>query len=54
MALYDTIGKTYSQTRKSDPRMVEKLMEIVASSPGSTIVDIGAGSSYALAFAELR
>jgi SAM-dependent methyltransferase len=53
MALYDTIGKNYAQTRRSDPRIAEKLLEILASSPAFTIADIGAGTgSYALALAE--
>lgn len=53
MALYDVIGKTYAQTRKSDPRITEKLLEILASSQASTIADIGAGTgSYALVLAE--
>jgi SAM-dependent methyltransferase len=53
MTLYDKIGKNYAQTRKSDPRIAAKLLEILASSPVSTIADIGAGTgSYALALAE--
>lgn len=53
MALYDVIGKTYSQTRGSDSRIAEKLLEILASSKASTIADIGAGTgSYALVLAE--
>jgi SAM-dependent methyltransferase len=52
MALYDTIGKNYAQTRKSDPRIAEKLFEILSSSEVSTVADIGAGTgSYALALA---
>ena len=55
MALYDAIGKTYAQTRRSDPRIAKNLLEILASSPASTIADIGAGTgSYALALAENR
>ena len=53
MALYDVIGKTYAQTRRSDPRIAEKLLEILASSQVSTVADIGAGTgSYALVLAE--
>jgi SAM-dependent methyltransferase len=53
MALYDTIGKAYAQTRKSDPRIVGKLLEILSSSEVSKVADIGAGTgSYALALAE--
>lgn len=53
MTLYDVIGKTYAQTRRSDPRIAEKLLEILAPSQVSTIADIGAGTgSYALVLAE--
>lgn len=53
MAFYDLIGKTYTRTRRSDPRIAGKLREILASSQASTIADIGAGTgSYALALAE--
>lgn len=53
MALYDTIGRTYAQTRRSDPRLAAKLLEILASQQASTIADIGAGTgSYALVLAE--
>ncbi len=53
--LYDTIGKTYSQTRQSDPRITAKLLEILEPFQASTIVDIGAGTgSYALYLAEHR
>jgi ubiquinone/menaquinone biosynthesis C-methylase UbiE len=48
MALYDTIGKNYTQTRRSDPRIAAKLLEILSFSPATTIADIGAGTgSYA-------
>lgn len=53
MALYDTIGRTYAQTRRSDPRIAAKLLEILTSWQASTIADIGAGTgSYALVLAE--
>lgn len=53
MALYDTIGRTYAQTRRSDPRIAAKLLEILTSRQASTIADIGAGTgSYALVLAE--
>jgi len=55
MSLYETIGKNYARTRRSDPRIAGKLLKILASSPTVTIADIGAGSgSYALALAEHR
>lgn len=51
--LYDTIGKTYAQTRQSDPRIAAKLLDILEPFQASTIVDIGAGTgSYALYLAE--
>lgn len=53
MSLYDRIGKTYAQTRRSDPRITEKLLEILALFQAETIADIGAGTgSYALVLAE--
>ncbi|MGB3758532.1 MAG: methyltransferase domain-containing protein [Rivularia sp. (in: cyanobacteria)] len=53
MTLYDKIGKTYGQTRKSDSRIARKLLELLESSQASKIVDIGAGSgSYAFFLAE--
>ena len=53
MALYDTIGRTYAQTRRSDPRIAAKLLEILASEQVSTVADIGAGTgSYAFVLAE--
>jgi ubiquinone/menaquinone biosynthesis C-methylase UbiE len=53
MALYDTIGKTYAQTRRSDPHIGAKLLEILESSQASVIADIGAGTgSYSFFLAE--
>jgi ubiquinone/menaquinone biosynthesis C-methylase UbiE len=53
MALYDTIGKTYAQTRRSDSRIAAKLLEILESSQASVIVDIVAGTgSYSFFLAE--
>ncbi|NJL40691.1 MAG: class I SAM-dependent methyltransferase [Leptolyngbyaceae cyanobacterium SM1_4_3] len=53
MTLYDVIGKTYASTRRSDSRIAEKLLELLASSQASMIADIGAGAgSYALVLAE--
>ena len=53
MTFYDTIGKGYSHTRKSDSRIAAALLEILSSSQISTVVDIGAGTgSYALVLAE--
>jgi ubiquinone/menaquinone biosynthesis C-methylase UbiE len=48
MALYDTIGKNYVQTRRSDPRIAAKLIELLSFSQATTVIDIGAGTgSYA-------
>lgn len=48
MTLYDTIGTTYTQTRRKDPRIAAKLLDLLKCSKGSTVVDIGAGTgSYA-------
>jgi ubiquinone/menaquinone biosynthesis C-methylase UbiE len=53
MALYDTIGKTYAQTRRSDSRIAAKLLEILKSSQASVILDVGAGTgSYSFFLAE--
>ena len=53
MTLYDKIGKTYGQTRKSDSRIARKLLDLLESSQASKIVDIGAGTgSYAFFLAE--
>lgn len=53
MMLYDSIGKHYCRTRKSDSRIVAVLLDILATSEPRTIVDIGAGTgSYALALAD--
>ena len=49
MTQYNTIGKKYSCTRTSDPRIGKALLEILTASPGDTVADIGAGTgSYAL------
>lgn len=53
MAIYDTIGRTYAHTRRSDPQIAAKLLEILKSFQVSTIADIGAGTgSYALVLAK--
>ncbi|MBD2096999.1 class I SAM-dependent methyltransferase [Trichocoleus sp. FACHB-591] len=53
MALYDVIGKGYSQTRRRDPQITATLLEILAPSQASVVIDIGAGTgSYAIALAE--
>ena len=53
MVLYDKIGTTYAQTRRSDPRIATKLLEILEHSQASIIADIGAGTgSYPLVLAD--
>lgn len=50
MTIYDSIGKSYSNTRKSDSRIVKAMLDILNCSGIATIVDIGAGTgSYAYA-----
>lgn len=52
MTIYDNIGQGYSNTRKSDFRIVEAILNILKSLEISTIADIGAGTgSYAYALA---
>ena len=51
--IYDTIGRNYAQTRRSDSRIAARLLEILSLSQPSTVVDIGAGTgSYAMVLAE--
>src|SRR5688572_190558 len=44
MTLYDTIGKTYSRTRRPDHRITARLIELLSLPSGSTVADIGAGT----------
>ena len=54
MTLYNSIGKNYNSTRKSDPRIVKRLLELLNLPAGSTIADIGAGTgNYSRAIADL-
>ena len=53
MTLYNAIGRDYSNTRRSDPRIAATLLDILETPQASTIVDIGAGTgSYAFVLAE--
>jgi ubiquinone/menaquinone biosynthesis C-methylase UbiE len=53
MQKYDTIGKTYSATRRAEPRIVEQIYRFLDLSPGSELVDIGAGTgNYSLELAK--
>ncbi len=50
---YDTIGLSYTKTRRADPRITDALVNLLALPPGSAIADIGAGTgNYACALAE--
>ena len=53
MTLYNSIGKNYNATRKSDPRIVRQLLDLLDLPPNSTIADLGAGTgNYSRAIAE--
>lgn len=53
MTLYDSIGTTYAQTRKSDPRIAQVLLTLLNLPSGSIVADVGAGTgSYALVLAK--
>lgn len=52
MELFDTIGKSYSVTRQTDPRIFKAIIEYLDLKPSAVIADIGAGTgnySYELA-----
>lgn len=50
---YDTIGETYTTTRAADPRIRQRLLELLDVPAGSRLIDIGAGTgNYSNALAE--
>jgi len=52
VAEYDSIGASYTATRAADPRITQRLIDLLALPVDSVLIDIGAGSgnySYALA-----
>ena len=52
-SLYDKIGITYRQTRRADPRIVEKLITLLNLAAGTCIADVGAGTgNYSNALAD--
>ena len=53
MVLYNSIGEGYNYSRKPDPRIVKRLIDLLDLPKGSTIADIGAGTgNYSNAIAE--
>lgn len=44
MVLYNSIGQRYNETPKSDPRIVETLINLLDLPPGKTLADVGAGT----------
>ena len=50
---YDTIGQSYTATRRPDPRIVDSLIRLLALPEGSLLADVGAGTgNYTNALAE--
>jgi ubiquinone/menaquinone biosynthesis C-methylase UbiE len=51
-ALYDQIGRQYRTTRAADPRITDRLVDLMSLPAGSVVCDVGAGSgSYTNALA---
>lgn len=52
-AIYNKIGDTYSNTRRADERIVDRIVSLLALPYGVRVLDIGAGTgSYSFALAE--
>jgi ubiquinone/menaquinone biosynthesis C-methylase UbiE len=52
-SVYDTIGQGYLKYRKPDPRIIQRLIDLLALPRGSVIADIGAGTgNYSRALAD--
>ena len=50
---YDRIGDTYDRTRRSGPRIADRLVSLLESVPGAFVLDIGCGTgNYASALAK--
>ena len=50
---YDRIGDTYDRTRRSDPRIADRLVSLLESVPGAAVLDIGCGTgNYTSALAK--
>ena len=53
MILYNSIGEGYNHSRKPDPRIVKRLIDLLDLPLGSVIADIGAGTgNYSNAIAD--
>jgi len=53
VTLYNAIAQGYNQTRQPDPRIVDRLLELLDLPQGNTIADIGAGTgNYSNAIAD--
>jgi protein-L-isoaspartate O-methyltransferase len=51
--LFDAIGKEYNRTRRADPRIVARLVELLRLPAGATGADVGAGTgNYSNALAD--
>ena len=51
--IYDTIGDTYSHTRRPDERIANRIVQLLALPHGARVLDIGAGTgSYSLGLAD--
>ena len=52
--LYDSIGTTYTATRTAEPRIAQRLVELLKVPIGASILDVGAGTgNYSAALAEV-
>ncbi len=53
MVIYDEIGRSYTEHRSADSRIVDKTVRLLNINAGSLIADIGAGTgNYSVALAE--
>ncbi len=52
-AVYDSIGRTYSKSRRADPRIVGQVANLLRLPPGARLADVGAGTgNYSNALAK--
>jgi ubiquinone/menaquinone biosynthesis C-methylase UbiE len=53
VAIYNSIGKSYSKYRQADPRIVDEIVNLLSLETGSIIADVGAGTgNYSRALGE--